>query len=237
MKNMLKAERFKFLHSGVVWVVIVVLFAFCSISIMTGVYGSAESALLNISKDIAVPLLGCSIYSAIILLEDFSNGLIQHYIASGYKRASIILAKFVHYILGCCVILFVYPLLCITFTAVVHGVETSLLSVMQQFTLVFVKALPLNLGIVSIFFLVCIILQNAVIAMAVSVALSLFLVFFSNRLYTSDFDILKYSPVIQLNAIATEPLSGEYYVAVVIALFLLGFCLCAGIEKFKNDEF
>lgn len=237
MRNMLRAERFKFLHSHVVWIVIAVLLAFCSISILTGVYGSAESTLLNISKDTVVPLLGCSVYSAIILLEDFSNGLMQHYIASGYKRASIILAKFVHYILGCCVILFVYPLLCILFTAVVHGVETSFVLVMQQFIFIFVKSLPLNLGLVSIFFLVCILLQNAAIAMAVCVAASLFLVLFSNRLYTSDLDILRYSPIIQLNTIATEPLSGEYYVAVIVALFLMGICLLAGIEKFKNDEF
>ena len=59
MRNMLKVEKYKFTHSRALWVIIGVLFAFCCISIMTDVYKSAEHALLNISKDIAVLLLGC----------------------------------------------------------------------------------------------------------------------------------------------------------------------------------
>ena len=237
MRNLIKAERFKFLHSSTLWIVITVLFAFCSISILTGVYDNAESALRSISKDIPIPLLGCSVYGAIILLDDFSNGMIKHYIASGYKRTFIIFAKFSHYILGCCILLFVYPLLCVTFTAIVRGVETSFVLVMQQFILVFIKSLPLYLGIVGIFFLACILLQNAAVAMAVSVAVSISLVVFSNRLYANNFDILKYSPMIQLNEVATNPISFEYYIAVVVGVFLLGACLFIGMVKFKNDEF
>ncbi len=237
MRNLIKAERFKFLHSSTLWIVIAVLFAFCSISILTGVYDSAESALRSISKDIPIPLLGCSVYSAIILLDDFSNGMIKHYIASGYKRAFIMLAKFFHYIFGCCILLFVYPLLCVTFTAIVRGVETSFVLVMQQFIFVYIKSLPLYLGIVSIFFLACILLKNAATAMAVSVAVSISLVVFSNKLYANNFAILKYSPMIQLDEIAANPISFEYYVAAAAAVFLLGSCLCIGIAKFKNDEF
>ena len=88
MKNMLKVEKFRLLHSYSLWIIIGVLFAFCCISIMTGVYRSAEDALLNISKDIVVPLLGCAVYCAIVLLDDFFSGLIQRYTSSGYKRAS-----------------------------------------------------------------------------------------------------------------------------------------------------
>ncbi len=237
MRNLIKAERFKFLHSSTLWIVIAVLFAFCSISILTGVYDSAESALRSISKDIPIPLLGCSVYGAIILLDDFSNGMIKHYIASGYKRAFIILAKFIHYIFGCCVLLFVYPLLCVTFTAIVRGVETSFVLVMQQFILVFIKSLPLYLGIVGIFFLACILLQNAAIAMAVSVAVSISLVVFSNKLYANNFDILKYSPIIQLNEVAATPISCEYLIAVVISILFLNICLCGSIIKFEHDEY
>ncbi len=237
MRNLIKAERFQFLHSSALWIVIAVLFAFCSISILTGVYDSAESALQSISKDIPIPLLGCSVYGAVILSEDFSNGLIKHYIASGYKRAFIILSKFMHYIFGCCVLLFVYPFLCVTFTAMVRGVETSFVLVMQQFIVVFIKSLPLYLGIAGIFFLACILLQNAAVAMAVCVAISISLVVFSNRLYADHFEILKYSPMIQLNEIADNPISFEYYIAVFAAVFLLEVCLLIGIVKFKNDEF
>lgn len=109
MKNMLKAERYRFLHSGVLWVIIAALLFFALIAILTGAYNSAEAALRSIFKDIAVLLLGSSVYGTIILSEDYSNGLLYHYIAAGYKRTSIICAKFVYYILGCCILLFVYP--------------------------------------------------------------------------------------------------------------------------------
>lgn len=238
MRNMLKAEKYKFIHSCALWVIIGVLFAFCCISIMTGVYKSAEHALLNISKDIVVPLLGCSVYSAIILLDDFSNGLLQHYIACGYERISIICAKFIHYIFGSSMLLFLYPLLCISFTAIVRGVETSFALVLWQFILIYLKSLPLYWGIVGLFYLVSILLQNAVTAIAISVAASLFLGIFPNRLYADDhLYILKYSPMIQLNGVATNLISGEYLIAVIIALLLLGVSLCGSIAKFKRDQY
>ncbi len=237
MKNMLKVEKFRLLHSYSLWIIIGVLFAFCCISIMTGVYRSAEDALLNISKDIVVPLLGCAVYCAIVLLDDFSSGLIQRYISSGYKRASIILAKYIHYVLGCSILLFIYPLLCITFTALVRSVETSFALVVQHFILIFVKSLPLYWGILSLFFLFCILFQKTAIAMAISVAASIFLAVFPNRLYSSNFDILKYSQMIQLNEVATTPISGEYLIAVAISILFLSVCLCGSVVKFEHDEY
>lgn len=237
MRNMLKAEKYKFSHSCALWVIIGVLFAFCCISIMTGVYNSAEHALLNISKDIAVPLLGCSVYSAIIVLDDFSNGLLQHYIASGYERTSILCAKFIHYIFGCSILLLIYPLICISFTAIIRGIETSFALVLWQYILIYLKSLPLYWGILGFFFLVSILLQNAAIAIAVSVAASLFLGLFPNRLYANGLYILKYSPMIQLNEAATNLISGEYLIAAIIALLLLGACFSGSIVKFRRDQY
>lgn len=237
MKNMLKAEKYKFLHSSSLWVIIGVLFAFCFISIITGVYKSAESAMVNISKDIVVTFLGCSVYSAIILLEDFSNGLLQHYIATGYKRSSILCAKFIHYTLGCSILLLVYPLLCITFTAIIRGVETSFAAILWQFIIIFLKSIPLYIGIISLFFLVSILLQNAAVAIAISVAMSLFLGVFPNRLYASGLYILKYSPMIQLNEVAINSISSDFLIAIVISLFFGGFCLCGSIMKFERDQY
>ena len=237
MRNMLKAEKYKFSHSYALWVIIGVLFAFCCISIMTGVFNSAENALLNISKDIAVPLLGCSVYSAIMLLDDFSNGMLQHYIASGYKRSSILCAKFIHYNFGCGILLLLYPLLCISFTAIMRGIETSVAFVLWRYILIYLKSLPLYWGILGFFFLVSILLQNASIAIAVSVAASLFLGVFPNRLYADNLYILKYSPMIQLNEAAANPISGEYLIAAIISLLLLALCLCGSIVKFKRDQY
>lgn len=237
MRNMLKAEKYKFFHSYALWVIIGVLFAFCCISILTGVYNSAECALLNISRDIAVPLLGCSVYSAIVLLDDFSNGLLKHYIASGYKRTSILCAKFMHYMFGCSVLLLVYPFLCISFTAIVRGVETSLVIILGQFILVFIKSAPLYLGVVGLFFLISILLQNAAITIAVSVTASIFLGVFPDRFYADGFYILKYSPMIQLNEVAAKPISAEYLIAVALSFFLLGLYLWGSVVKFRRDQY
>ena len=43
--------------------------------------------------------------------------------------------------------------------------------------------------------------------------------------------------MIQLNEVATNPISGEYLIAVVIALLLLGACFCGGIVKFRRDQY
>ena len=179
----------------------------------------------------------CAVYSAIIVLDDFSNGLLKHYIASGYKRSSILCAKFIHYIFGCGILLLVYPLLCVIFTVIVRGVETFFVLILRQLILVFIKSLPLYLGMVGLFFMLSILLQNAAITIAVSVAASIFLGVFSNRLCADNLYILKYSPVIQLNQVAANPISGEYLIAAIISLFLLVLSLCGSIVKFRRDQY
>lgn len=152
MKGMLKVELYKFTHSRALLVIIGVLIALCTISIVTGVYGSAENAIINISKDCMVPLLACAVYSAIILLDDFSNGLLRHFLSNGYKKKTIITAKFIHYILGCSSLLLIYPLVSVLLSAIILGVETSLLQVFVSMLVLFVKALPLYMGIFGLFF-------------------------------------------------------------------------------------
>ena len=136
-----------------------------------------------------------------------------------------------------CIRLLVYPFLCISFTAIVRGIETSFALVLWQFILIYLKLLPLYWGIVRLFYLVSILLQNAAIAIAISVAISLFLGVFPNRLYVNGLNILKYSPMIQLNGVATNLISGEYLIAVIITLLLLGVCLCGSIAIFKRDQY
>lgn len=237
MKNLLRAERYKFAHSGVLWTIIATLLLFALISVFTGTYSSAEIALRNIFKDVPVLLLGGSVYGTITLLEDFSNGLLQHYIAGGYNRASIICAKFVYYILGCCTLLLLYPLLTIAFTAAIRGIETSHTSVLFDFTFLLGKSLPLYLGIMGLFFLVAILFQNVAIAMAISVALSITLMVFPNMLYSNNVSFLKFTPMIQLSVISTGPVSVEYLITAFLSLCLLGGCLGGSIVKINQDQF
>ena len=54
----MKAQRYRFTHSGVLWTIIAALFFFALIAILTGSYNSAEAALRSVFRDIAVMLLG-----------------------------------------------------------------------------------------------------------------------------------------------------------------------------------
>lgn len=233
---MLKAELFKFSHSCSLWSIIGILVASCGISIMTGTYNKAEITLASLSKDSMVPILACAVYGAMILTEDFSNGLLQHYISCGYTRTSVICAKFLHYILGCTLLLLIYPVVSVSLTAVVQGVETSFIAVLKTLFFIFITSLPLYWEIFGLFFLFSVLIQKGVVVMGVSLAFSIFIVVFTNKLYDSAAGILKYSPVIQINDIANGTITSAYFVSILLAFVVLTVCVWISIVKFNRDE-
>lgn len=236
MKGMLKAEQFKFRNSYALWIIIGVITASCFISIVMDTYGSAEQTLLNITKDSMVPILACAIYGAIVLTDDFSNGLLRHYIAGGYGRISVLFAKLVHYIFGCSVLLLVYPCLCVSLAAALHGTETTFLTVFREMFLAFFRTLPLYLGIFGLFFLFAVLVRRGVVVAGISVAASILLVVFTNKLYGSAFPILKFSPLIQLGEVAAGKVTGTYFASVLLSFTVLAVCVLGSILKFNRDE-
>lgn len=116
-----------------------------------------------------------------------------------------------------------------------QGVETSFIAVLEAMLCTFAKSLPLYWGIFGVFFLISILIQKGVVAMGVSVATSILLVVFSNKLYESTANILRYSPIIQINKLDQSD-TGEYLVSVTISLVILAFCLGSSIIKFNHDE-
>lgn len=236
MKGMLKAELFKFKYSYSLWIIISVVTISCGFSIVTGVYRNAEVTLASISQDNMVPILACAIYSAIILTDDFSNGLLKHYIANGYKKTSIILAKFIHYILGCSILLFLYPYICVILAVAIQGTQTTPWVVFQTMLSNIVKTLPLYWGIFGLFFCLSILIQKGAIAIGTSVAVSILLVVFTNKLYEGTASILRYSPVIQIKEVTAGPVTFQYFIAVLVSLIILAICLFGSMLKFKHDE-
>ncbi len=232
MKGMLKAEKFKFLHSYSLWIIIGVLLICCGISIITGTYSSAEDALNSLSKDSMVPILACAIFSASILTEDFSNGLLRHFISNGYKRSFIIMAKFIHYMAGCGILLFVYPLVSVVLAAGIQGLETSFLAILISMLLSIFRSIPLYFGVFSVFFLFSVWSKKGTIAMGVSVAFSILIVIFTNKFYSAG-NLLRYSPIIQLGQ--SNDVS-EYFISVGISMVVLVICLCSSVIRFNRDE-
>ena len=237
MSGMLKSEWFKFRNSYALWVIIGVITASCCISIATGSYSSAEQTLLHVTKDSMVPLLACAIYSAIVLTDDFSSGILRHYIASGYKRRAIILAKCMHYFFGCMILLLVYPGFCVMLTAMWQGTETSFSLVLRDMFSAFIQTLPLYAGILGLFFLFSVLIQKGVMAVGVSVTTAVLLVVFTNKFYTGAVSVLKYSPIIQIGEVAGGTISGAYFLSALLSLAILSVCVLGGIRKFSREEF
>ena len=236
MKGMLKAELFKFKHSCALWIILGVISASSMVSVVTGTYRSAEQTLIAISKDSMVPILACVIYSSIILTEDFSSGILRHYIANGYKRSSIVLAKFIHYIAGSSILLFLYPAICVLLAAAIQGIETSFMSVIGKMLSLFMQSLPLYWGIFGLFFLIAIVIQKGVIVMSVSLALSIIVVVFTNKFYGNLTGILKYSPVIQISQIASGTITSTYFISIFLSLAILTVCVLISAIRFSHAE-
>ncbi len=236
MKGMLKAEIFKFSNSCSLWIIIGVLVASCGISIITGTYSSAENALINISRDSMVLILAGAVYGSIILTDDFSNGLLRHFVSNGYKRAAVVLAKLVHYIFGCSILIIAYQVISVFLAALIQGVETSLPAVIGRTFFVSLQSLPLYWGIFGLFFLLAFLIKRGVIAAGVSVAASILLVVFTNKLYSQNFSMLKYSPIIQISEAADGTVTGIYLFSVLLSSAVLGACVFGSALKFEHDE-
>lgn len=235
MRNLLKAEYLKFKSSYALWVIIAVITAASCISVFTGTYLSADQTLLNIEKDCMVPILAGAIYGAIILSEDFSNGIVRCCVSAGYKRGVILTAKLLHYLSGCIIILFLYPFISILAALAVQGTETSIAAVLTDFLSDFFKTLPLYLGIFGIFFLIAFLIKKGVIVAGTAIAVAILLVVFSNKFYT-DIPLLQYSPVVQINSVLLTGVSSAYYMAAAVSLLMLVISVLISFVKFKCEE-
>jgi len=237
MKGMMKAELFKFLHTGVLWIILGVLIISCGISIVSGTYGSAEITLVSIGKDSMVLILSCAIYGAVILTEDFSNGLLRHYISNGYKRSTILLCKCLHYICGCCILTLLYQTACVSLAFLLLGAGTSFGHILLQTLLASFAILPLYLGIYGFFFLLAMVIKSGVAVMGISVAASILFVVFTNKLYYSGMaPVLQYSPVIQICEVAGGTVSNRYFLSVLFSATFFAACVLASIIKLNRDE-
>ncbi len=236
MKNLLKTELYKFSHSYSLWIILAIIFLGNAISILTGTFDSVKDMLININKDSMVPILACSIYCAIIVSNDFSNGLVEHYISCGYTRVSIILSKFFHYILGCTVLIITYSVLNVILAVLTIKMDISFMSFFEDMVQFFVRVIPLYWGIFSISFLILILIKKGVIGLGVSLTFSIFLVVFTNKFYFNIPDVLQYSPVIQISELATGTLNDTYVISLFLSFLMIIISLLLSSIKFYYDE-
>lgn len=237
MKGMIKTELFKFFHTGSLWMILGVLLLSCGISIVSGTYDSAEIALLSIGKDSMVLILSCGIYGAIMLTEDFSNGLLRYYVSNGYQRAAILLCKCLHYLCGCCILIILYQTISVSLAFLVLKADTNFGSLFARTLRLSIAVLPLYLGICGFFFLLAIVIKSGVAVMGVSVAASILLVVFTNKLYYSGrASVLQFSPIIQICEVATGNIQRSYFLSLLFSAVFFSACILGSIFKLNQDE-
>ena len=129
-------------------------------------------------KDSMVPILACAIYGAIILTDDFSNGLLRHYIANGYKELNTI-SKMHSLHFGMQRIVTRLSLFMRPFRLTIAGRTVNITTRFSRYNFHIFKTLPLYLGILGLFYLFAVLIQKAVVVAGVSVAASILLVVFS----------------------------------------------------------
>lgn len=222
MLNLIKAELFKFKKSKSIWIILFSIILFCSISIFTGVYSSAENTFLNITKDVMIMILSLAIYCGISFSGDFQSRTILHYVVAGQKRSHIIIALFLRYFIGCTVLILAYPLVCTFLAGIVNGFETSAGLVLVKMVKIIFMSVPLYLSIASLFFMVMILVRQGVATMGISVALAIALVVFTNKLYFGNIEhevsIWCFSPIIELQALANNLVTADYFISLLVSI-------------------
>lgn len=104
--TMLKIELHRMTRAWYLWGILVLLFLGTNAyPIWCGSYTIPEAPLIDISKNIVGPLIASGIYMGLVHSEDLYAGLNRYWIASGASRAGILLARFIHSLIGSLVIL------------------------------------------------------------------------------------------------------------------------------------
>ena len=160
MKRLMKAELYKFGHEKSVWIISAVLIACACISIFTQVYASAENAFTNLGKDVMVLYLACAIYAGVSFADEFNNRTIIHISAHGYSRMQFLMAKLIHYLLGCLLIIIAYLTISNGLAAPVLGTSSSASDFVGPILYKLLRGLPFFVCMTMDFFFLVMVPRN-----------------------------------------------------------------------------
>lgn len=240
MYNLFKVELYKLFKDRSVWVILLVLTVCSSISIFTGTYYSADNAFSSLSKDIMPLLFSLSIYSALSLYKEYQYRTVMHYVVSGHKRLLIIISQFVRYFMGCVILMFLYPLLSVVIACCVIGYETTLLALFVRVLKIILMQLPLFISFISLFFMIVIVVQKGVLAMGISVASTIIIVVFTNKLYfssdTTASPVIELLPTIQLQMISSNVINNKYILSCFVSMMISGILFVLAYKVFNKME-
>lgn len=240
MINLVKAELFKLRKEKSTWIILLVIILSNTISILTGVYSSAENAFFSMAKDIMVMLLSIAVYSGVSLFRDFQNRTIIHYVVGGLKRSYIIAALYIRYFMGCLILIFAYPFICTLIAGAIKGYENAFFFSIGQMLKVVIMGVPLYACFISFYFSIMMIVRQGVFSMGISIASSILIVVLTNKLYygnpAREESIFRFAPSIQLQVITNGVLSIDYLVSVIFSLIVLLVAFLGASYSFRKAE-
>ena len=233
MKRLMKAELYKFRHEKSVWIISAVLIACACISIFTQVYASAEDTFANLGKDVMVLYLACAIYAGVSFADEFSNRTIIHIIAHGYSRIQLLLAKVIHYLFGCILVILAYLTISTGIAVAALGMSTPVSVFIVHIVCSIFGGLPFYFVIAMVFFLFVIATRKGTLSIAGSVPFAILFVVFTNKAYSAqafpEQSWLRFFPNIQLSMLYNGSLIfTDYLIAVSLAVIfsIVIFAVC-----------
>ncbi|MGL4335269.1 MAG: ABC transporter permease [Turicibacter sp.] len=100
MFNLLKSDLYKLKHSKELKICLLLLLILGIITIYFGGSNSARESLLNESTDMFA-LMACTLFSGMSLAAEFTKKTIYHPITSGSQRLSVLMSKYITYLITC----------------------------------------------------------------------------------------------------------------------------------------
>ena len=230
-----KVEWYRFRISPFLWVLAAVSLLFnVAPMVLSGHLVSTAQVLEQTAKNIAQPLLLCMIYTVLTVTEDFENGFVRCYLASGKRWTAIVAAKLLHALLGATILLLLNVAVPVLSVGVVQG-GCDWLATGRMLAQMF----PFWVSMTCVFFVIAILAGRQSLGVVIAAAVVFVLTILTNWLGTNPIlyrAAVQYSPIAQLEisgrrAAAALPLSGAYWTAAGIAAATAGVMVVAVLCK------
>lgn len=194
----------------------------------------------ELSKGMQMKLmLACAFsYAGVSFADEFNNRTIIHIIAHGYSRMQFLMAKLIHYLLGCLLIILAYLTISTGIAAAVLGTSTPASVFIGHILYNILRGLPFYFVMTMVFFFFVIVTRKGALAIAGSVSSAILFVVFTNKAYSAqafpEQSWLRLLPNIQLSMLYDGSLIfTDYLIAIALSVIssIIIFTVCIAIIR------
>jgi len=167
MLNLFKAELYKLRHGKELKICIAIVFVIGLLNVF--LHGDDEIGLLSFMSEI-IGLIACALFAGLYLGNEFYKKTILYSVTSGNSRITVLLSKYLTYLIACIVILAFNALVMNGFYVAFNGWGQPVTGSAVSFILGYsIAGIFYDLCIISIPFLIVMLLKDTGISIVVSV--------------------------------------------------------------------